>query len=189
MSEAPTHSAGVPTPARPQQAERTPQGERAAQVERHVEERVTHTDRMPQQTQRHDQQRREDVRTDQARGDQTRTEQTRAEQTHGEHAGSEQPRLEQQRAEHHRTEQPRSGQQPVGRLEDEWQAVQYEFVDDPKAAVHKADQLVTRALEELTTRHRSLTQQLEGNRDPQTEDLRLALHRYRELFRSLVSVK
>lgn len=80
-------------------------------------------------------------------------------------------------------------ERPAGRLEDEWQAVQYEFVDDPKAAVRKADELVTRAIGELTARHRSLTKQLEGNGDPQTEDLRLALHRYRELFRSLVAVK
>ena len=77
----------------------------------------------------------------------------------------------------------------AGRLEDEWQAVQYEFVDDPKAAVRKADELVKRAIDELTTRHRSLSQHLEGNGDPQTEDLRLALHRYRELFKSLVAVK
>jgi hypothetical protein len=77
----------------------------------------------------------------------------------------------------------------AGRLEDEWQAVQYEFVDDPKAAVRKADELVTRAIGELTARHRSLTKQLEANGDPQTEDLRLALHRYRELFKSLVAVK
>lgn len=86
-------------------------------------------------------------------------------------------------------QEQRREQQPVGRLEDEWQAVQYEFVDDPKAAVRKADDLVKRAIEELTTRHRSLTKQLEGNGDPQTEDLRLALHRYRELFKSLVAVK
>jgi hypothetical protein len=83
----------------------------------------------------------------------------------------------------------RNEQRPIARLEDEWQAVQYEFVDDPKAAVRKADALVTRAIEELTTRHRSLAKQLEGNGDPQTEDLRLALHRYRELFKSLVAVK
>ncbi|MGW4209392.1 hypothetical protein ACWEIJ_15485 [Lentzea sp. NPDC004789] len=80
-------------------------------------------------------------------------------------------------------------QRAAGRLEDEWQAVQYEFVDDPKAAVRKADELVKRAIDELTTRHRSLSQQLEGNGDPQTEDLRLTLHRYRELFKSLVAVK
>jgi hypothetical protein len=48
---------------------------------------------------------------------------------------------------------------------------------------------VTRAIEELTSRHRSLAKQLEGNGDPQTEDLRLALHRYRELFKSLVATK
>ncbi|WP_156212638.1 hypothetical protein [Lentzea aerocolonigenes] len=87
-----------------------------------------------------------------------------------------------------RTEQ-RHEQRPVGKLEDEWRAVQYEFVDDPKAAVRKADDLVTRAIEELTSRHRSLAKQLEGNGDPQTEDLRLALHRYRELFKSLVATK
>ena len=86
-------------------------------------------------------------------------------------------------------QQPARSQQTAGRLEDEWQAVQYEFVDDPKAAVRKADDLVKRAIEELTTRHRSLTEQLKGNGDPQTEDLRLALHRYRELFKSLVSAK
>ena len=92
------------------------------------------------------------------------------------------PRQEQRQEQRHE-------QRSAGRLEDEWQAVQYEFVDDPKAAVRKADDLVKRAIEELTTRHRSLTQQLEGNGDPQTEDLRLALHRYRELFKSLVAVK
>jgi len=86
-------------------------------------------------------------------------------------------------------QEQRLEQRPAGRLEDEWQAVQYEFVDDPKAAVRKADDLVTRAIEELTTRHRSLAKQLEGNGDPQTEDLRLALHRYRELFKSLVATK
>jgi hypothetical protein len=86
-------------------------------------------------------------------------------------------------------QEQRREQQPVGRLEDEWQSVQYEFVDDPKAAVRKADDLVKRAIEEVTTRHRSLTRQLEGNGDPQTEDLRLALHRYRELFKSLVAAK
>ncbi|MET8761693.1 hypothetical protein [Lentzea sp. NPDC004782] len=102
-------------------------------------------------------------------------------------------------AQHQRTDMPQqredtsqhsaAPERAAGRLEDEWQAVQYEFVDDPKAAVRKADELVKRAIDELTTRHRSLSQQLEGNGDPQTEDLRLALHRYRELFKSLVAVK
>ncbi|WP_434448149.1 hypothetical protein [Lentzea sp. E54] len=122
-------------------------------------ERAAQTENMPQQSQRHDQQRTDQQRTDQQRTDQQRT-------------GAQ-----------------RVDPQPSSKLADEWQAVQYEFVDDPKAAVRKADGLVTRALEELTTRHRSLAKQFEGNGDPQTEDLRLALHRYRELFKSLVAVK
>jgi hypothetical protein len=80
-------------------------------------------------------------------------------------------------------------QRPSSRLEDEWQAVQFEFVDDPQAAVRKADDLVTKAIEELTTRQRTLSQQWKGEGKHETEDLRLALHRYRELFKSLVAVK
>ena len=109
------------------------------------------------------------------------------------------PRLEQQpippqHQQQERSAPPQHQQQqqqdrPAGRLEDEWRAVQYEFVDDPKAAVRKADELVTRAIDELTARHRALSKQLEGSGDPQTEDLRLALHRYRDLFKSLVAVK
>lgn len=176
MSETPTHAAiPTPTPARPQQ------------TERQAEERTPPTDRMPQQ-QRADQRadQRFDQRADQ-RADQ-RSEQRpdqRSEQRTEERA---EQRTEHQRGEQQRTEQP-TGQRPSSKLEDEWQSVQYEFVDDPKAAVRKADDLVKRAIEELTTRHRSLGKQLEGNGDPQTEDLRLALHRYRELFKSLVAVK
>ena len=187
MSEAPTHSAGVPIPSRPQQTERTPQ-----------------TDRMPQQPQRPDAQRTEAQRTEAQRTeaqrtDAQRTDAERTEAQRSEHQRTDAQRTDAQRTEHERGEQHRTSEQlprsqrteelPSSKLEDEWKAVQYEFVDDPKSAVRKADDLVTRALEELNTRHRSLTKQLEGNGDPQTEDLRLALHRYRELFKSLVAVK
>ncbi|WP_112263430.1 hypothetical protein [Lentzea terrae] len=173
MSETPTHAAvPTPTPARP-----LPQ-----QTERQAEERTPPTDRMPQQQPPQHAEQRTDQRADQ-RPDQ-RSDQ-RADQRSEQRA---EQRTEHQRGEQQRTEQP-TGQRPSSKLEDEWQSVQYEFVDDPKAAVRKADDLVKRAIEELTTRHRSLTQQLEGNGDPQTEDLRLALHRYRELFKSLVAVK
>ncbi|MEU0879776.1 hypothetical protein ABZ345_14310 [Lentzea sp. NPDC005914] len=186
MSETPTHAAvPTPTPARPQQ------------TERQAEERTPQTDRLPQQQAQRTEQRndpRAEQRTDpraEQRNDpraEQRLEQrdeNRAEQRNEQRA----ERSEYQRGEHQRTEQQRTDQRQSSRLEDEWQNVQYEFVDDPKAAVRKADDLVTRAIEELTTRHRSLAKQLEGNGDPQTEDLRLALHRYRELFKSLVAVK
>ena len=87
------------------------------------------------------------------------------------------------------TPQNASQQRQSSRLEDEWQAVQFEFVDDPQAAVRKADDLVTKAIEELNSRHRTLSQQWKGDGKHETEDLRLALHRYRELFKSLVAVK
>jgi hypothetical protein len=183
MSEAPTHAAGVPTPARPQQGERTPQQTQRADAER--------TDAQRTEAQRTDAQRTDAQRTDAQRTDANRTEAQRTE-----HQRTEAQRTE--RGEQHRTEQPtgsqradqqRTGQKLSSKLEEEWQSVQYDFVDDPKAAVRKADDLVTRALEELNARHRSLSKQLEGNGDPQTEDLRLALHRYRELFKSLVAVK
>ncbi|ANZ34958.1 hypothetical protein BBK82_01595 [Lentzea guizhouensis] len=102
-------------------------------------------------------------------------------------------RSEAQRSEAQRDES-RTGsqdltQRPGYRLEDEWQAVQFEFVDDPHAAVRKADDLVRKAIEELTSRHRTLSEQWKGEGKHETEDLRLALHRYRELFRSLVATK
>lgn len=185
MSEAPTHASGVPTPARPQQNERTPQTDRMPQQQRPDAQRVD--------AQRTEAQRAEAQQAGHQRTEQQRTESQRSDHERGEHRAdqrhSDQRQTEQRQAEQRHAEPQRTDQRPVGKLEDEWQAVQYEFVDDPKAAVRKADGLVTRALEELTTRHRSLTQQLEGNSDPQTEDLRLALHRYRELFKSLVAVK
>jgi hypothetical protein len=140
---------------------------------------------------------RQDPRQEQQRHEQQRQEQQRQEQHHD-------ARHEQQTQRHaHQSPAHESGrestareavredtpQRPAGRLEDEWQAVQYEFVDDPKSAVRKADDLVQRAIQELTSRHRTLSQQWQGEGKHETEDLRLALHRYRELFKSLVAVK
>ena len=175
MSEAPTHSAAVP--ARPQQTPQQSSQQNPQQMPQQTE-RSAQTERVQAERQAEKQTERQEERTPQSQT-QTQSQPSRADQR--EHRAEHQEQREQ------RTEQRE--QRTSSRLEDEWQAVQYEFVDDPKAAVRKADELVTRALEELNTRHRSLTDQLKGNGDPQTEDLRLALHRYRELFKSLVAVK
>ncbi|MFJ5992541.1 hypothetical protein [Lentzea sp. NPDC092896] len=209
MSEAPTHAAGVPTPARPQQGERTPQQTQRTDAERTDAQRTEaqrtegqRTDANRTEAQRTDAQRTEGQRTDTNRTEAQRTDAQRTEALRTDANRTEAQRTEAQRTErgeqHHTEQQPtgsqradqqRADQKLSSKLEEEWQSVQYDFVDDPKAAVRKADDLVSRALEELNTRHRSLTKQLEGNGDPQTEDLRLALHRYRELFKSLVAVK
>lgn len=146
-----------------------------AQREEQREEKAAHTQRETMAAQREPQ--RDAQRETQQRDPQQRDVQQRDPQQQ-----RETPRETQQR-------ETVPQQRPSSRLEDEWQAVQYEFVDDPQAAVSKADDLVTKAIEELTTRQRTLSQQWKGEGKHETEDLRLALHRYRELFKSLVAVK
>jgi hypothetical protein len=73
-----------------------------------------------------------------------------------------------------------------------WDAVQVGFVDEPRQAVEQADALVARALNRLAEvfeeeRARIGGQWDRGN-DVSTEDLRLALKRYRSFFGRLFSV-
>ncbi|WKG05364.1 hypothetical protein [Mycolicibacterium sp. HK-90] len=77
-------------------------------------------------------------------------------------------------------------------LHSRWNDVQAAFVDDPKAAVQKADNQVAEVVEELTasfadTRSRLEAQWARGE-DASTEDLRVALQRYRDFFQRLLSV-
>jgi hypothetical protein len=77
-------------------------------------------------------------------------------------------------------------------LQDRWNAAQTGFVDDPLKAVKDADQLIEEAMKRLTdsfARERSKLEQGEGARDgTSTEDLRLALQRYRDIFKRLVAI-
>lgn len=73
-----------------------------------------------------------------------------------------------------------------------WDAVQVGFVDEPRLAVEQADALVTGALTRLAEvfaeeRTRIVGQWDRGD-DVSTEDLRLALKRYRSFFGRLLSV-
>ena len=77
-------------------------------------------------------------------------------------------------------------------LRSRWDDVQAAFVDDPKGCVQKADKLVVEVVEQLTNgfseaRSRLETQWSRGE-EASTEDLRLALKRYREFFQRLLSV-
>ena len=67
-----------------------------------------------------------------------------------------------------------------------------EFVDDPKACVQKADGLVTDLVEQLTTGFAAARSRLEEQwargDEASTEDLRVALHHYREFFQRLLAV-
>ena len=77
-------------------------------------------------------------------------------------------------------------------LRDRWSDVQTRFVDDPRAAVKEADGLVEDVVEQLTKQFADERTRLESQwgRDEKvsTEELRLALRRYREFFERLLSV-
>jgi uncharacterized protein YjbI with pentapeptide repeats len=72
-----------------------------------------------------------------------------------------------------------------------WDEVKGEFVDEPRQAVARADALVGELLDELgqlfTQQRRGIEQDLD-NDEVSTEDLRVALRRYRSFFDRLLSV-
>ena len=75
---------------------------------------------------------------------------------------------------------------------DQWDAVQISFVDDPKQAVRKADELVAQVMKSLaetfSSEHTKLEAQVEQTEQASTENLRIALRRYRSFFQRLLSL-
>jgi hypothetical protein len=77
-------------------------------------------------------------------------------------------------------------------LRSRWEDVQRGFVDEPREAVQKADDLVSDLVERLTkgfaeTRS-GLEEQWNKGEEASTEDLRVALTRYRAFFQRLLKV-
>ena len=77
-------------------------------------------------------------------------------------------------------------------LRGRWDAIQTSFVDEPRQAVEKADSLVAAAMKRLAEIFAEERAGLEGQwdrgDDVSTEDLRLALQRYRSFFGRLLSI-
>ena len=73
-----------------------------------------------------------------------------------------------------------------------WDAIQSSFVDDPKRAVRQGDELVAQVLKSLTETFSNERSRLEGQLDQSdkasTENLRIALRRYRSFFERLLSL-
>jgi len=73
-----------------------------------------------------------------------------------------------------------------------WDAIQTGFVDQPKAAVEQADALVVEMLKRLTDgfgdERTKLESQWSRGQEVSTEDLRVALKRYRSFFERLLSI-
>lgn len=84
---------------------------------------------------------------------------------------------------------------PNNELEDlrnRWNAVQGAFVDEPRRAVEQADGLVASAMKRLAEvfadERSKLEKQWDQGDNVSTEDLRIALQRYRSFFHRLLSI-
>jgi hypothetical protein len=79
----------------------------------------------------------------------------------------------------------------AGGFRSRWNEIQVRFVDEPRGSVEKADGLVAEMTGRLTRMFSEERTRLEGQwergDDVSTEDLRIALQRYRSFFERLLS--
>jgi len=73
-----------------------------------------------------------------------------------------------------------------------WDSVQASFVDEPRSAVQKADELVAECIQRLAEsfagERTKLEQQWDRGDNISTEDLRVSLQKYRSFFNRLLSI-
>jgi hypothetical protein len=90
-----------------------------------------------------------------------------------------------------RDEAPLLGADEGAELVSRWESIQATFVDDPRSAVEEADGLVAEVMPQLADGFARERETLEGQwsrgEDVSTEDLRVALQRYRSFFQRLLS--
>jgi hypothetical protein len=82
--------------------------------------------------------------------------------------------------------------QELRELQDRWDEIQANFVDQPRNAVGDADALVSSAIRRLAeifeAQHAKLEQQWSGGDHVSTEELRRALQQYRAFFHRVLSI-
>jgi hypothetical protein len=90
------------------------------------------------------------------------------------------------------TEQALFADDELSDFHSRWTDVQSAFVDDPRDCVQKADGLVADVVDKLTAQFAQARSRLEEQwsrgEEVSTEDLRIALQRYREFFERLLAV-
>ncbi len=90
------------------------------------------------------------------------------------------------------TDQTLFGDGDLSGFRSRWTEVQAAFVDDPRDCVQKADGLVSDVVDRLTAgfsqARAGLEEQWSRGEQVSTEDLRLALQRYRDFFERLLAV-
>jgi hypothetical protein len=86
--------------------------------------------------------------------------------------------------------QPLVGAEEASQFRSRWDAIQTAFVDDPRRAVEEANQLVdevtSRVVETFTRGRGALEEQWSRGDEVTTEELRVALQRYRAFFDGLL---
>lgn len=79
-----------------------------------------------------------------------------------------------------------------GEFRDRWREIQAGFVDEPRTAVERADELVAELMQKLaqsfSQQRNELEHQWDASENVSTEELRVALTRYRSFFERLLSV-
>jgi hypothetical protein len=87
---------------------------------------------------------------------------------------------------------PLFAEDELGGYRARWSAIQTGFVDEPRKAVEEADTLVAEVMKRLAEGFAEERRQLEANWERKdqvsTEDLRLAMRRYRSFFERLLNV-
>jgi hypothetical protein len=90
------------------------------------------------------------------------------------------------------TAPPLFAEDELGGYRTRWSAIQTGFVDEPRKAVEEADTLVAELMKRLAEvfadERRRLETQWERTDQVSTEDLRLAMRRYRFFFERLLSI-
>ena len=107
-------------------------------------------------------------------------------------SGEERPASVAERAKPDDRAEPLFPAQDATELRARWDAIQAGFVDEPRRAVEDADSLVAAAMKRLAGSFASERSALEAQwargDDVSTEDLRVALRRYRSFFGRLLSM-
>jgi hypothetical protein len=87
---------------------------------------------------------------------------------------------------------PLFSRESIERYKSRWDSIQTEFVDEPRKSVHEADKLVEemvkQTMEAFAAERHKLESQWDRRDDLATEDLRLALQRYRSFFNRLLGM-
>jgi len=102
------------------------------------------------------------------------------------------PASEAARESHETQRGPLFSAEETAKFRSKWDAIQVSFVDEPRRSVEEADSLVAatmkRLAEEFAAERSNLEGQWDRGSDVSTEDLRIALRRYRSFFGRLLTI-